>query len=78
MQPVISRIGEFLNYVLTKIQQSHLEMIITSKVGKEFQIQITKYVLNDRVRKVNQREIGRAFNRLTRKSLIPSMKRVNS
>ena len=78
MQPVISRIGEFLNYVLTKIQQSHLEMIITSKVGKEFQIQITKYVLNDRVRKVNQREIGRAFNRLTWKSLIPSMKRVNS
>ena len=42
MQPVISRIGEFLNYVLTKIQQSHFEMIIL-KVGKEFQIQITTF-----------------------------------
>ena len=78
MQPLISRSREFLNCVLTKIQQSHLETIITSKVGKEFQIQITKYVLNNHVRKVNQREIGRAFNRPTWKSLIPSMKRVNS
>ena len=77
MWPLISRSIEFLNCVLTKIQQSHLEMII-SKVGKEFQILIMYYVLYERVRKVNQREIGRVFNRPTWKSLIPSMKRVNS
>ena len=76
MQPLISRSREFLNCVLTKIQQSHLETIITSKSGKG--ISNSDYVLNDRVRKVNQREIGRAFNRPTWKSLIPSMKRVNS
>ena len=74
MQPLISRNEEFLNCVLTKIQQSHLKTIISGKGISNSDY----YVLNGRVSKVNQREIARAFNRLTWKSLIPSMKRVNS